>query len=422
MNVTASAAVPVSASTQVVKPELPVIPDRRFMLTDYGGVGDGKTMNTDAFRNAIAAAAKSGGGTVVVPAGRFVCGSINLTSGLDLHLAKGAVLLVSSNFDDFPVERGHHRDIITAKGMHDIRISGEGTIDGQGAPWWTAFRAKQLQARRPQMIRLTDCRRVELDGFSTLNPPNTHCSLVNCTDVTIHGLTMEAPGNSPNTDALNVSGKNYVIADCKINTGDDNIVLVGRGAAGPTENFTITNCSLGVGHGLSIGSHTSGGVRNVRVESVNFEGTTSGIRLKAARDRGGAVENLSYQHIVMKGVKYPIFVSSYYPHEPRRPEDDVAQAISPLTPVWRNIAIEDVTVTDAKTSIIIWGVPERPVSGVTLKNVKVSADTGAAIYNAKGIRFVDCQVEVPRGPTLTTYQAEVEGLDATTTNGGSTSR
>jgi polygalacturonase len=403
-----------TASTLVVTPQPPAIPDRQFVLTDYGGVGDGKTLNTAAFRKAIEAATWAGGGTVLIPAGGFVSGPIELESNLNLHLAKNAVLLMSATFDDFPVENDRHHDFITAKNAHDLEISGEGTIDGQGSAWWMAFRSKELKTRRPQMIRLTDCARVEFNGFSTLNPPNTHCSLVNCSEVTFRGLTMTAPGDSPNTDAINVSGRNYLITECNISTGDDNIVLVGHGAGDPTENFVIERCSLGLGHGLSIGSHAAGGVRNVRVEYVNFNGTTSGIRMKAARDRGGLVENLSYKNVTMNGVKYPVFISSYYPHEPKRPEDDAPQTVGPRTPVWRNIAIENVTITNAKNSISIWGVPEVPISDVTLRNVTNSAETGMTVFNAQHIRFADCQIKIAKGPKLTTYQAQVEGLDATT--------
>ena len=410
--VTAAAVVAVSESPLSTRtPELPSIPNRRFLVTNYGGIGDGKTLNTGAFRNAIDAAAKAGGGTIVVPAGRFVSGPIEIPSNLELQLAKSATLLMTSNFDDFPVEKDRHRDFITAKKAHDVKISGDGTIDGQGAPWWVAYRAKRFKSRRPQMIRMTDCERVELVGFSTLNPPNTHCSLGNCSEVTIHGLTMTAPPDSPNTDALNLSGSNYFIADCKISTGDDNIVLVGRDVNGPTENFIITRCSLGFGHGLSIGSHTTGGVRNVQVAYVSFDGTTSGIRMKSSRDRGGTVENLNYRNIGMRGVKNPIFISSYYPKEPKRPEDDAPQAVGSLTPVWRNIQIENATIMDSKNSIILWGIPEMPIQDIMLKDVKVSAENGMAIYNASDVRLSQCEVKVKKGPKLATYQAQVQGVE-----------
>jgi len=221
---------------------------------------------------------------------------------------------------------------------------------------------------------------------------------------------------------LNVSGRNYLIAHCKISTGDDNIVLVGRNGGEPTENFRIGYCSLGAGHGLSIGSHTAGGIRNVKVEYISFNGTTSGIRMKAGRDRGGLVENLSYRNITMKGVKYPIFISSYYPKEPKDPADDAPQAVGPLTPVWRNIRIENTTITDAKNSIIVWGVPELPISDITMSNVAISSETGVTIYNATGIRFANSKIDVAKGPRLTTYQAQVEGMDATAGNSSSEGR
>jgi polygalacturonase len=408
-----SGGVAAATTAPTAAPRLPQIPDRNFDITKYGAVGDGKTVNTGAIQKAIEAATKAGGGTVLIPAGRFVSGPIELGNNLGLHLAKEAVLLMSPHFNDFPVENDRHRDFITAKGAHDLRIDGPGIIDGQGAPWWKAFRAKELKPRRPQMIRLMDCERVEIDGISTLNPPNTHCSLSNCREVTIRSVTMTAPGDSPNTDALNVSGENYSITNCKISTGDDNIVLVGRSGGGPTENFTITDCSLGFGHGLSIGSHTAGGIRNVRVENVSFDGTTSGIRMKAARDRGGVAENLSYKNITMKGVRYPIFISSYYPKEPARPEQDRAQAVGSLTPVWRKITIENAIITEARNSVILWGVPELPIADVVFKNVKISAETGMTIYNARNVRFNESEITASKGPKLTTYQAQVEGMEGT---------
>src|SRR3954469_4906490 len=136
------------------------------------------------------------------------------------------------------------------------------------------------------MIRFTKCERVQLSGFATRNPPNTHCSISDCTDVTIDGLRMDAPADSPNTDALNLRLRRAVVRKCKISTGDDNIVLLASGspddAKTGVEDVTITDCELGFGHGLSIGSYTSGGIRNVAAENIRFNGTTSGIRMKAA--------------------------------------------------------------------------------------------------------------------------------------------
>lgn len=380
-------------------------------------------LNTSAMRAAIDACAKAGGGHVVVPEGTFVSGPIELKSAMDLHLAKGAILKMSSNADDYPVSGKERQNFISVADAHDVQISGEGSIDGQGEPWWVAFRqtkgtdAARSEARRPQMIIFTRCERVKLTGIKTMNPPNTHCSLRQCKEVTIDGLTMEAPADSPNTDALNLNIRNAVIRNCRIATGDDNIVFLAsasaRERAPGVENIIVSNCTLGAGHGLSIGSYTSGGVRNIAVDNVTFDGTTAGIRMKADRGRGGLVENIAFRNITMKNVKNPIYLTSYYPGTPKRPDEDKGEAVGATTPQWRNIAIEDGTITDCANSIIVWGLPERPIEGVKLRNLNITAQRGAVVYHATGIRFDHVQLNAGNGAVLTTFNAQVEGITPT---------
>jgi hypothetical protein len=253
-----------------------------------------------------------------------------------------------------------------------------------------------------------------LAGFKTLNPPNTHCSLRQCKEVMIDGVTMLAPDESPNTDALNLNVRNAVVRNCHIATGDDNIVFLAsssaEGGAPGVENVLVSNCRLGVGHGLSIGSYTSGGIRNIAVEGLTFEGTTAGIRMKADRDRGGLVENITFKDITMKNVKNPIYLTSYYPKTPKAPGDDKGQAIGPKTPIWRNITIENGTISDCPNSVIIWGLPEQPFTGVTLRNLSIAAERGAVVYHARDIRFDNVELRAGEGAALTTFNAHVDGL------------
>ncbi len=415
---------PMGAAEQpAINPLAPVIPPRTFTITDFGAVGDGTTMNTAAFRATIDACAKAGGGHVIVPPGIFVTAPFELHSGMDLHLVKGATIQMSRRVDDYPATKGERLGFITATDATDVQISGEGTIDGQGEPWWAAFRrtkdaaAPNTAPRRPQMITFTRCERVKLEGMTTRNPPNTHCSLRQCQDVTIDGLTMQAPADSPNTDALNLNVRNAVVRNCHIATGDDNIVFLAsapaKGGTPGVENVLVSHCELGVGHGLSFGSFTSGGIRNVTVENVTFEGTTAGLRMKAARDRGGLVENLTFKNITMKNVKYPIFISSYYPREPKRPDEDETQVVGAKTPQWKNITIDGGTIRDCPNAILIWGLREQPVMGVTLKNLSISSEHGATIYHAKDVRFEKVELRAETGVPLTTFNAQVEGMFAT---------
>jgi polygalacturonase len=396
----------------------PVIPEKVFRISGYGAKGDGTTNDSKAIQAAIDAAAAAGGGRVVIPAGKFLSGPIELRSKIDLHLEKGATLLMSQNVDDFPVERNNRQNFIRAKGAEDIRISGPGTIDGQGDSWWRVYLVEKNSGaggpRRPQMIRLDSCERIELVDFTSINPPNTHCSIRDSSGLTISRVKMMAPDDSPNTDAINLSRvKNAIITESEISTGDDNLVLLcGEGGAEPAvENIVVRDCKFGFGHGMSIGSFTAGGVQNVLVENLSFDGTTSGIRLKSGANRGGGlVKNITYRNITMKKVRYPIYLTSYYPKTPNSPADDLPVEGSHL-PEWRDILIEKVTVADCPNSIIIWGLPKKRVEGLVLKNVKIAAERGAVVFHANAT-FSGVEITPASGPALQTYNADVKGMES----------
>jgi len=406
---------------ETVPPARPNIPGKIFRITEFGAKAEPTRNNAAAIQQAIDTAVARGGGCVVIPAGKFMSGPIQLQSRIELHLEAGSTLLMSPNFDDFPVQNQRRQNFISAKDASDLRISGPGTIDGQGAAWWKAFRLEKNSgsagARRPQLIYLEHCQRIELVGFSTLNPPNTHCSLPGSKDLTIEQVTLTAPGDSPNTDAINLSSvQNVVISHCHISTGDDNIVLLGSGnndpAAPGVKNVLIHDCQLGVGHGLSIGSFTSAGVQNVRAENLTFDGTTSGLRMKAWRDRGGLVKNITYRNITMQNVRYPIFLSSYYPRLPKGPADDLPANGQNKVPEWRDISMEDVTISHARYAAIIWGLPDRLIENLTLKNVKASADLGAVVFHAQAT-FENVEIVPANGPALQTDDARVKGMEGT---------
>lgn len=398
----------------------PVIAGNDFDITRYGAVAGGSALSTAAIQKAVDEAASSGGGRVVIPKGVFLAGPVVLKSGIDFHLADGAVLRMSDDTSLYPITRNNRQAFIAAEKSHDIRMSGSGLIDGQGASWWKAFLVEKSAGdktapRRPQLIAFKNCDRVEVEGIRTINPPNTHYSFKQCADLTIRGIRAEAPDESPNTDALNLSHvRNVLITGCDISTGDDNIVLLcgdARSKGVPeVENVLIRNCKLGFGHGISIGSYTSGGVRNVTVENVSFDGTTAGIRLKADRDRGGVVEALRYRNITMRNVRYPIFITSYYPKPPSSPAADIPAKGGERLPVWRDIEIENVTVTDSRNSIVIWGLPEQVIEDVSLINVKISAMAGAMIFHARDIRFSNVEITPSAGPPLRIHNAEVKGM------------
>jgi len=394
---------------------LPVIPTNTFNIAAYGAVGDGVTLDTAAIQKTIDAAGAAGGGTVLVPAGKFLTGPFTLASSIDLHLEKGAVILISNDITNYPIVRERYQDSITVNGAHDLEISGEGTIDGQGEAWWTAFRADQSMTHRPYLIKLSNCTRLLVRGVTLSNSPMFHLVPQNCTDVTIQGITIKAPANAPNTDGIDPSGWNFLISDCSIDTGDDNIAIKPVGGRTPgNKNYTIKNCAFGHGHGCSIGGGTANGVEDVTVSNCTFNQTDYGIRIKTVRGNGGRLRNCTYENLKMTAIgKSPISIVDYYPERnaPKDPATEKAETINNRTPFNENIVIRNLTATDCPNAGIIRGLPEAPIEGLSFSNVNILAATGLKVYHAKEVRFVRSKITVENGKSLLTFDAQVTGLE-----------
>jgi polygalacturonase len=301
--------------------------------------------------------------------------------------------------------------LITANKAHDIAIIGSGTIDGQGQAWWDAFAADST-VERPQEVSLGNSTRVLISGVHFQNPPEEHIWVKGDTDLTITGITISTLGTSgksppKNTDGVDVTATGAFFCNDNIAAGDDNIALSGT-------NIYIGYSDLGVGHGLSIGSITTKGTSSLTVDHITFTGTTSGIRMKSARDRGGLVQNLMYTNITMKNVQNPVYITSYYPDLPTDPTADPAQTPTTTTPYWQNITIKNLTATGSTNGGIIWGLPEAKVSALTFDNVKIAAKTGMEIFHATGVSFTNGSAVTPTsGAAVTTYDAAVTGVTTT---------
>jgi polygalacturonase len=402
----------------------PVIPDAKFVITAYGAVGDGITPATDAIQKTIDACAAAGGGHVVVPAGDYLIGPFHLASNLDLHLDRGATLKLMNDLDKYPKGNKGYENAITADACHDLALTGEGTIDGQGQPWWKLYAKRPNAAgdrvppnlpHRPFMVVFSNCQRLHVQGVTLKNSPSFHLVPGDCQFVTIEDVTIQAPADAPNTDAMDPSGHDFLIRHCTFDVGDDDIAVKAShpSANGPScENFTITDCTLLHGHGLSIGGQTTGGRRGRHVSDCTFQDTQAGIRMKAGRGAGGMVEDVTYDRLRMKNVKIGIYITSYYPTAPKAPEDDPAQSMNDRTPVWRNIHITDVTGTGLDQAGLLIGLAEAPIDGLTLTNVNLSAKHGMTVINAKNVRLVHSTITVEKGDPLILHKAEVQNDNA----------
>ncbi len=410
------------AEPSTVAPALPAIPDATFNITNYGAIGDGVSTNTSAIQAAINAAGSNGGGIVEVPTGVYLSGPFRLTNKINFHINAGAKLLMLP-LEKYPGGTSNPETFISGYGLHDIAISGTGTIDGQGSPWWPFARARF--ARRPRMIGLSGCQRVLIEKVTLKNSPMFHIAISGrSSDVTVRGVIIRAPAStdpenpSHNTDACDVSGKNILVQDCDVSVGDDNFTC-----GGGTSDVLITNCVYGYGHGVSIGSPTSGGVSNLTVVNCTFNNTEAGIRIKSDRGRGGYLHDLSYSNLRMTNVGFPILVYATYMatnHEYRDLTDLTpaiaatypSQAIAPRTPIYRNITFSNITATaqSGRRAGLIWGLPEAAVTNVLLQDIHITADKPFGIYNAQNVRFVNSTITTPEGTnslSLTNAQVAV---------------
>ena len=401
-----------------VTPALPEIPGGIYNVTNYGAMGDGVTTNTAAIQAAINAASAAGGGIVQVPAGDFLSGPIQLASHINLRV-QGTLRMLP--LGKYPGGTTAPANFISGAGLHDLAISGSGTIDGQGAPWWPY--AKTKGANRPRMIALSSCERLLIEGVTLRNSPMFHIAISGKSfNVTVRGVTIRAPastdpiGPSHNTDACDVKGKDILIENCDVSVGDDNFTC-----GGDTSDVLITNCAYGYGHGVSIGSYTRGGVSNITVINCSFNHTESGIRIKTDRDRGGFVHDLTYENLHMTNVGCPILIYASYMAKEREYRNLTkltaeiaaqypAAPVTGLTPIYRDIVFSNLTATveSGSRAGLIWGLPEMAVTNVRLQNVTITADKPFGIYDAQGVRLVDCKITTPEGVNkLSCTNAEV---------------
>ena len=216
----------------------------------------------------------------------------------------------------------HARALISGENLDNVAITGRGTIDGRGQMWWEMMRQLESSMKiiRPRLIRLVDCRNVLVEGVTLTNSPAWTLNPLACDNVSIRGLTVINPPDSPNTDGINPdSCRNVRISDCHIDVGDDCVTIKSGSEDQPRreyracENIVVTNCTMMHGHGgVVIGSEMSGGVRNVAISNCTFVGTDRGIRIKSRRGRGGVVEDIRVSNIVMDRVLCPLAINLFY--------------------------------------------------------------------------------------------------------------
>jgi polygalacturonase len=389
-----------------VKPELPKIPNHEFKLTDFGGVGDGKTWNTDAFTKAIAAVEQAGGGKLIVPKGIFRTKPFVVCSALDLHLDDGAVILAAEEFSDLdlpdPATLSSQDEVkakfkapkplISGVKLHDLAITGTGIIDGAGSNFWKwsekAARKEpgRLIVPRPRMIVIEGCERMLIEDITLKNSPSFHLVPRFVNELTLRRIKVRTPADAPNTDAIDPTNcVNALITECDIDTGDDNIVLKQGGS-----NILIENCVNKHGHGISIGSGTQDGLHDVLVRHCTFDGTDNGIRIKSMRGAGGLVENIRFTDIQMKNVKHAIVLDLTY-MDNNRPD---FKGDGKKIPKMQHIQIDNVKIEKSKNAGRIVGLPESKIEDVLLRDVSIEAENDFVQADAERITFENVERKI----------------------------
>lgn len=445
------------------KVERPQIPPREVDIRDFGGVGDGVTLNSDAFAKAVAALSELGGGRLVVPTGVWLTGPITLVDNIDLHVRPDAVLLFSTDRDLYPIVETVFEGLdtrrclspINADGAKNIAITGGGTIDGNGDSWRQVKKSKMAPSQwkellagggftnekgnvwypdsssfrgsvvsdafnvpqgletdeqwnsvktylRPVMIGLKNCENVLLEDCLFQNSPCWNIHPLMCKNVIINNVTVRNPWYSQNGDGLDVdSCEDVLVINSSFDVGDDAICIKsgknedGRRRARPCRNLIVDNCIVFHGHGgFVVGSEMSGGVQNISVTNCRFLGTDVGLRFKSCRGRGGVVENIFIEDIVMMNIPTePLLFDLHYGGKSAvEAAADGAMAFDveyvpadETTPQFKDIFIRDIVCSGAARAMYFNGIPEKNIENIVVENCEIVSDRGADLRYSTGV-------------------------------------
>lgn len=439
-----------------------VIPNLIFNTADFGAVGDGKTLNTEAIQKAIDAAAAAGGGRITFKPGIYVTGALFIKTNVDFHVPEGVTIQAIQDDAYFPdvvsriagVTMEWPAALVNVYREQNVRISGKGTIDGNGKYWWDKFwgdpprSGGMYQDYTDRGLRWAvdyDCKRVRAlvvyeseevvikdvdlyrSGFWTI-------SLTYSDQVHVDGVTIRNNFDGhfgPSSDGINTdSGRNILVENCDIDCNDDNLCLkAGKDADGlrinrPTERVVYRNCITRAGHGLfTLGSETSGGMHDIEVYGLKALGTNTGIRFKSAKIRGGVMRDIYIHDIEMEGVDSPFkfelnwYPSYSYPTIPESiPESEYKEHWRTMTikveppergiPEFRNITFANIAVRNAGTGIYVNAYPEKPMRNMLWKNITIEADKPGEITCAKDWVMENVTLLIPSNDAIKLNQVE----------------
>lgn len=400
---------------------------KNLNLKDFGAKPDGVFNNGEAFKTAFEEIAKNGGGKLLVESGKWVTGPIDIPSDTTLELAEGAELSFLTDPNLYPpaftrwegVECYAMHALVRSSDTKNVKITGKGTLNGNGKSWWDLAHAKrntqnspiesyelalaklnpgyenqpgggggrQSQFLRPCFVEFINCENVTVEGIKIIDSPFWTVHPLYVKNLTLNKLHIENPYEAPNTDGIDVDSCTDVkITDCFVSVGDDGICIKsGSGPDGirinrPTVGVEIKGCTVRNAHGgIVIGSETAAGMSGIHASDCDLSGTDRGIRIKSRRGRGGDINDIELRNLVMNDTLCPIAMNMYYKcgiTDVNAPEFSLEkQEITSETPRIHNVKIVGCKGTGCKASAgFIVGLPERPIDNLEIRDCHFTTD------------------------------------------------
>jgi polygalacturonase len=392
-----------------------------FNILDYKAVGDNQTINTKYIQSAIDDAHNAGGGTVVVPAGRFLSGTLYLKDNINLHLEENAFLVGSPFLSDYPVneltttrsytERYSKKALIYAEGAKNIKITGHGVIDGNSNS--PEFENAERGRDKPLGIKLVSCVDVRVEDVTIMSAGLWLQHYLNCDSLLISGITAINHGHFTN-DGLDIDGcRNVIVENVYIDSHDDALVFKSTGP-NKCENIIVRNCILKSHcHGLKFGTETTGGFKNVDISNISISPSDSlhpkthkpwrvitGIAMEITD--GGKMENIRVSNLKADSVYAPIFIKLGN-RARKHKEDAIEPAVGEIEGIW----LSNFRITNAgKFSSSITGFPEHNVRNINLENIYIQCQEAPMQEEI----FSEVPENEERYPEITMF---TKGLDKT---------
>lgn len=407
---------------EMEKVHRPYIPPRSINVEDFGAKGDGVTMNTAYFEDAIEVLSQNGGGRLVVSKGLWLTGPLTLKDNIELHLTSDAVLVFAATIN----EEGYGQAMIKAEGASDVAITGNGIIDGNAdavrpvsrdmvtpAQWRKLIQKGGVTNRKGDMwypdstsyrgavlspvVYMDNCKNVLIEGCIFRNTPSDAVYTSMSKDLIIDGVSVVNPVCSHGCDGVVFdSCEDMLVMNSSFDGVSDAVCVIagnvrdGQDAASPSRNLIADNCEVfNAEAGFVIGGVVTGGVQNVSVSDCRFIGTGAGLLFKSSRGSGGMVENIYANDLIMKDTPSASILVDVY-RDGASASESVPYDIDYVptyesTPHLRNIQISGVISNGAARAVYFNGIPEMNIENIVLQNCEMTAEKGVDLRYVSGV-------------------------------------